>query len=114
MGAARHAYAACALSRPRLLTLHFPSAPPPCRNCPQRLAVEGAEDDARTREALRTCREQLREQPERFHVEVTFVAEGFEAPKPPCTCVLRDRTVGFCEICGGHGNRVVVNPEEED
>lgn len=60
-------------------------------------------------------REQLRGQPEeRFHVEVTFVAEGFEAPKPPCTCVLRDRTVGFCEICGGHGNRAVVNPEEED
>ena len=51
--------------------------------------------------------------PERFLVEVTFVAAGFDAPKPPCTCVLRERTVGFCEICGGHGNRVVMNPEEE-
>jgi hypothetical protein len=51
---------------------------------------------------------------ERFLVEVTFVAEGFDAPKPPCTCVLRERAAGFCAVCGGHGNRVVMNPEDED
>uniref|UniRef100_A0A6C0KUS5 Uncharacterized protein n=1 Tax=viral metagenome TaxID=1070528 RepID=A0A6C0KUS5_9ZZZZ len=59
-------------------------------------------------------RELLRDQPERFLVEVTFVAARFDAPKPPCTCVLAARTVGFCAVCGGHGNRVVMNPEDDD
>ena len=47
-------------------------------------------------------RERRRGLPDLFHVEAIFVSEGFEPHKPPCTCVIRDMTDGFCEVCGGH------------
>lgn len=52
--------------------------------------------------------------PDQFHVDVTFVAAGFEPPKLPCSCIVQDMVDGFCH-CGGYGRRApVMNPEDED
>ena len=59
-------------------------------------------------------RERRRGLPELFHIDATFVSERFEAPRLPCTCVVHELTVGFCEVCGGHEVRPVMNPEDED
>jgi hypothetical protein len=49
-----------------------------------------------------------------YEVVARFHANGVEPAKPPCTCVCAHLTDGFCGVCGGHGVRAIMNPEDED
>ena len=40
-----------------------------------------------------------------WQIVARFHANGVEAEKPPCTCVLPHLTDGFCDVCGGHNVR---------
>jgi len=64
--------------------------------------------------SLRRQRCRKRRVPDQFHIDVTFVATGFEPPKLPCSCIIHDLVDGWC-CCGGYGRRApVMNPEDED